>query len=274
MNQSPQPRPNRKNAILISLSIILAGALVATGVLMVTGSVQYTWDGFVNLLPKFAKYQKLSDPSSFTSIDSVLNSQPAISYNSNAKYIIAEVTDYDCISCANFHGFAKTDNSYQNVMKDFVEKGLFDYTVVDKLNVGEITKSSSAYCVAEQDPGKFFEYKEELYKNVSSKATLDSAKEYLKRTKQTPSFDQKKFEDCYNSSKYDSRVHDLSDFATDFLSANSTPVFVILSVSSKDVKKLDGSTAREKTYTKISTITGNQDYKLFFKPELERVLKL
>jgi protein-disulfide isomerase len=241
--------------LLTSFSIIIAALLISITILGLSGGISKGVRGAKGLLPKFAKYQKLKEIGDYTSPKIVLESQPKLSYNSNSKYLFVEVSDLDCVNCANFHGNGSTEKStFNKVLDHYVKLGKMDYVWIDNQNLGPIIKHSSLYCAAEQDTKKFFEYKETLYKNYGKTFDINTAKDYIKPLK----LDEKKFEECVASNKYDTRVQSLSQFSQT-QNQSGTPTFLIYEIAEVKVKVNDKDEIQKQPKL-LTAIVGNMAY--------------
>ena len=263
-------RPN--NSIFLSVSILLCAVFISFGVVYASGGFNVMYRGLTSLFPKFPNYQKIQDISDYSSAETVLPNQPKLSYASNVKYIIVESSDFDCSNCASFHGYKSTDgnSSYKKLKRDYIETGLVDYIFTDQQFLRGPEKHIAAYCAAEQSSSAFFEYKEQLYINYDQNFDLAKALNYANSLR----LDGNKFQECFNSKKYQDRVKGLSQFNSSVLQASSTPTFTIMKVEDKEVVKPDGSREVRRFYTKVDQIVGNANYELTIKPKLDEILEL
>jgi len=248
--------------------------MVCITILYSSGALSYTNSQIFNAIPKFPTFQKFKEIKDYSSQQEIFSSQPQISYNPQAKYLFVEVSDMNCPNCARFHGYNSTNDlyPYKKLTEEYISTGKMNYMFLDNRFLNTPDKHNSIYCVAEQDSRRFFQYKDALYKDFITTNTdfsFEKAKKYLNEV----FFDMKKFEDCYNSKKYEERVNKLSEYTSNTLHANSTPTFLIFEFQTQNVTKLDGSQSSEKFYTLKNTIEGNQDYELILKPEIEKALR-
>ncbi len=230
------------------------------------------YKNLIYVLPKYAFYS-FKTPKNYESSNSVLENQPILTYNVNAKYIFVEISDLDCINCAKFHGYQQNkDSSFEKLSRDFLLTGKLTYIFVDKQGLGDIRKHSSLYCAGEQDPKAFFELKTIYYKNFSP-FDINKAKEYFNSIKATKSLDVNKFESCINSGQYEEHVRKISQFSSDILGTTGTPTFYLYEVKEVTIKTLDGKTSQTKTYNLLAEIVGNQDYEIGIKPILDKAIR-
>lgn len=268
---------NPQGAVYTSLATVIGSLLIAIIICWVGGFWAFTWNGFLNILPRQAKYNSVKEVSDFESIEKVFDAQPWLTYKftGNSSYIFVEVSDLDCINCANFHGYNGATDSYKKMVDDFVAPGKMDYIFIDKQSLGEIAKHQSFYCVAEQNASKAHEYKDIMYKNFGQTFDLAKAKEQISNQTKGGSkdFDLNKFDECVTTGKYKDRVTKLTNFASSKLNVSGTPTFLIFKVTNKEVKTIDNKTEIRKDFTEVGRQTGNLDYDIYTKPFIESSLK-
>lgn len=267
--QQPQISQKATNSIFQALSVLLIGLLISLSILLVSGVGNDAFRAIRSTLPKFGTYNSLKDISNYQDEYSVFSSQPELSYNSKAKILFVESSDFNCLNCGKFYGYQSVngqESSFSKIKIDYIETGKINYTFVDDILNDNIDKSNALYCVGEQDPKLYFEFKDKLFQHYNEKFDLGVAKNYINRLF---GFDNKKFEDCYNSKKYKDRIENLSTFSANTLGSTNTPTYYLFLVEDKDIINTDGTKISEKQYTKLDTINGNVDYDLSIKPKLD-----
>lgn len=267
--QTPQPTEEKnKSQLLISFSIIITGLLIFTGIMIPTMGLPSAYSTLKRLVPKFPQYQKQKDISDYSNLLNIVQSQPEMSFNPWTSYYLVEVGGFDCVDCAKFHGYsAQVPFSFTKLKEDFIESGRVNYLWLDMQVSGDFKKNNSLYCVGEQDSKKFFDYRETLFKNYGSKFDLDTAKEYAKPL----NLDMKKFEDCFNSNKYEDRAQKLHTFSTEILNSLGGGSFYLYKIEERPVKKIDGKTENQKVPSLIAVFGAGTDYDKVIKARLESV---
>lgn len=279
--QNPQPQNNNQEdsqankSVLQAFSVILLGLLIAITILFSSGIGSDILFQVRYVLPKFGgNYNSVKDINDYENLYTVLSSQPQLSYNSKSKLVLLETGDANCPDCATVHGYKVSSNAYSfnKLKQDFIESGKIDYVFIDSLisNAAALTENSiqkhnSVYCVAEQNPGASFDYKDKVYQSYANEFNLNKAKSWVN----VFGFDSKKFEDCFNSKKYQDRVNKLSTFSKNVLQNTAVPTFYIFQTTDKEVTKADGSKVMEKEYTLVDKFSGTIDYDIFMKSRLQ-----
>ncbi|BDQ05087.1 MAG: hypothetical protein KatS3mg084_0605 [Candidatus Dojkabacteria bacterium] len=265
----------RKKAIihnknfLLSISILLIGVFISSAVLAVGGGFQDLGRKIDSLLPKFPYYGSIKEISDYSKIENVLSSQPSLSYNSKAKFVIVESSDFDCPNCARFHGYqSPVKSSFEKMFEDFVRPGVMDYIFIDLQFLKGPEKHIAAYCAGEQNPKSFFEYKELMYKNFDENFDEARATTYAALVR----LDTNKFVECFRSQKYLDRIKNLSNFNSNQLQATSTPTFTIFKIEEKEVINPDNTKQIQKFYTQLGRIVGNANYETTMKPQIEEMI--
>ncbi|MCX8034827.1 MAG: DsbA family protein [Candidatus Dojkabacteria bacterium] len=258
--------------LLVSISIIVSSLIVSVTFIFAFNLHNVIYKNLIYILPKYAFYS-FKIPQNYDSTNSVLEGQPILTYNVNAKYIFVENSDLDCINCAKFHGYQQNrDSSFEKLSRDFLITGKLTYIFIDKQGLGDIKKHSSLYCAGEQDAKAFFELKTIYYKNFTA-FDLNKAKEYFNSIKSSKTLDINKFESCINSGQYEEHVRKISGFSSDILGTTGTPTFYLYEIKEVTTKTLDGKTSQTKTYNLLAKIVGNQNYEIGIKPVLEKAIR-
>ncbi len=256
--------------ILQAFSVVISGLLISCSILFATGIISDISTSLWSLAPKFNNYNSLKEIRDYENVDEVLGSQPKISVNNNARILLVETSDMGCINCAKFHGFESTDDQfgYSKLKSDYINTGKVEYIFIDKLIFNSNEKHNAAYCVAEQSPSAFFDFKDRVYKNFNNEFNLENSKKFINSF----NFDLKKYEECYKSNKYESRVKGINNFSSDVLGVSSTPSFHIFRIQKKEVTKSNGDKSIEAQYTRLQSIVGNSDFDIYIKPELDKYI--
>jgi hypothetical protein len=269
MNQAKQQQlqQRRSNSLYQVGAILVSGFLVCLAIFYVTGTLGSIYRGTINLIPSLPKYQSLGETKDYESLNGIFDSQPQISYGKDVKYLFIEFGDFDCADCAKFHGYGNTNglSSYDKFKMDFLKSGKVDYMFIDLWTLNSVEKHNSAYCVAEQNASEYFSYRERLYQDFGKEFNLKSAVSNIRPL----TFDNKKFNDCYISEKYKTRVSSLTSFTKNILNIPTAPAFSIYKVERQNITGIDGKKRVQKSYSKVVDISGVSDYDLLFKPTIE-----
>lgn len=271
MSTTKQTKNKDKKSLLISLSILASAFFICFGILFISGGLSLLASKAWHAVPKFPKFQALKElKKDQSNVEDVLSSQPKVSFSRKTKYVLVESSSMSCLTCANMYGYNGNKSEYDKLIRDFVESRKLDYTWIDNSTTGTVDKSkhSALYCVAEQSTKKFFEYKKSLYKNYKASFDIETAKKDVKSL----GIDQKKFEDCINSKKYEERVNLLTQLSTE-LGTASNPTFYLYKVEDKEIETIDKKKEVRTVATLVGSIAGKTNYDIDIKPALDALLK-
>lgn len=269
MNTKKLRLSSERSRFFISLSIIGSSFLICLLILSLSGGLSLIFVRAKRLLPKFPKFQEIQEINT-TSIDvaTVISTQPKISFNKNAKYVIIESSSPTCSGCAEIYKQNESTSTYDKLMYDFIESGKLDYLWIDNARTNtDVLLQSSIYCVSEQSSKKFFEYKKFIYTN---KPTSDI--NTLKSIVKSLDLDENKFADCVNSNKYAGRVEALTELSTT-LDADYDPTFFVYKVEEKSVETADKRIEKRIVASQVLKIDGSLDYDVGVKTDLDSIFK-
>lgn len=260
---------NNYYLILIS-SIFLTTLIISFSILYVTGGFLKITNAILTPF-KIANYGTLKEIANYTELSDIIESQPKISYNANAKYILVESSDLDCPNCANFH-ISKNKNansSFEKLFKDFILTGDINYVFLDLNIIKGPDKHIASYCAAEQNPKKFFEYHKVVYENYGQDFNTEKALIYSNKV----GLNVNEFKNCYESQRYKNRVIGLTNFNSQVLGITKTPVFTIFKVEKKEALNQNDQKTTWLEYTKVNEIVGNVNYETTIYPLIKEILK-
>lgn len=138
-----------------------------------------------------------------------------VSGNTKAKVTIVEYSDFQCPFCERHHP------TLQKVMDEYGDKvqWVYRHFPLTSIHPQAMPAALASECASEQ--GKFWEYSDALFKNQESLST-----EYYGTLAGELGLNQKKFDDCVSSKKYQSVVD--GDIATGSAAGvNGTPATFI-----------------------------------------------
>ena len=256
---------------VLSLSIIFSSVLVSFGIIYASLGRQGFVEKFTEVIPRVPEYRFISELSDqdYNDISKVINSQPRISYNPAARYVLVESSDLDCPNCAKFHGFGlddKSKSSFERLKKDFIVKGKLEYVFVDSQFLKDARKHNAMYCAGEQRAKAFFDYGLRLYELIDREFTDELASSIAVQL----GLDGNKILECIKSNKYEDRIKKLTSFNSNVLGINGTPVFTLFEIQEQEIVGTDDKIQTIKTYQKLEQIVGNVDYKTTLKPALSK----
>jgi hypothetical protein len=250
----------------LSLAIIVSGLLIALTIFFATVGTALVQNALSSIWPRFAKYQKIGNISVY-SIDNIINSQPKLSYNNNSKYVLVEYGHLNCLNCARFHGFG-VNNVYSKILLEYIKPGYFDYVWVDNNPASNLKKSASLYCAGEQKISSFFGMQDLIFKNYLITFDLPKAKEYAKEL----GLDEAKFEECFNSNKYDERIQKLTMFSQSLGNSTDTANLYLYSIETTQVKNIEGKLENKITVKEVANTKSDLDYKQFIELPFNKAL--
>ena len=265
MNQKALAKKNEH--VFIALSIIVFALIVSLSFLIPTGGISMTYRTVRGIFPRFADYSAHKElTENVTDLDTLLEVQPKLSYSDETNIILVELSAFDCIDCARMYGYGvKEKPAFSKLFDDFIKSGKMDYMWIDNYSTGDIKKHEALYCAGEQDPRKFFAYKNKLFESYEKDFNETEANNIANSVRT----DLAEFTSCYQSGKYNSRVQAISSIASSNVTS-VTPSFLVVTMRTKTTTNLDGTkeTVEVPEYTDI--IQRQTNYELNIKPVLEQ----
>lgn len=121
----------------------------------------------------------------------------AVRGNKKAKVVMVEFSDYECPFCARHH------ETMLKLMEQYKDKvaWIFRHFPLDSIHPQARPAALAAECANEQ--GKFWEYTDAVYKDQDK---LSGGANYLKQLAKQVGLKEAKFNDCFDSAKYQSKV--------------------------------------------------------------------
>lgn len=228
----------RRSIWTIPISIIIAGALIGAGIyLSKTASTS----------------SQIQDSVSGTRTIGDININPVtasdhIFGNPNAEVMIVEFSDTECPFCKDFH------KTLQRVMEVYGKDGkvawVYRHFPIDQLHKRAKKEAVATECANEiGGPAKFWTYINTIFSRTNSNDTFDPAE--LPQIAKELGIDQKQFNTCLNSTKYDSLILQQSQDALRS-GAKGTPFTVIITSRGEKVA-LEG----DQPYDVLKTIIDN-----------------
>jgi protein-disulfide isomerase len=214
LEQEQQKPPERGSHWIVPISIIVAGALVGTGIYL---SAQ--------------KSSKTGGINNTNAIDTItirpVDSTDHILGNPNAKVTIIEFSDTECPFCKQYHVTMKRIISEYGVTGDVA--WVYRQMPIDGLHKKSRLESTASECASEiGGNNKFWEYIDQVYTRTQSNDTLNPAE--LPKIAKDIGLDQKKFNDCLTSNKFETKIsRDIKD-GTD-AGALGTPHSILITKS-------------------------------------------
>jgi protein-disulfide isomerase len=140
----------------------------------------------------------------------------------DAPITIAEFGDFQCPFCHEFF-----TNALPQIKTNYIDTGKanFSYNVFAFLGNESIKAAEAAKCA--EDQGKFWQYHDVLYSNQKSENSGGFAVKNLKTFAQNLKLDQKLFNTCLDSNKYQNEVSSDTQNAAQNYGVNSTPTIFI-----------------------------------------------
>ncbi len=148
----------------------------------------------------------------------------------NAPITMIEFGDYQCTNCHRYF-----ENTEHMILKVYVETGKVKIIFVDFPFIGpdSIPAAQAAHCA--NDQGKYWQYHDEVYSNWNGENTGWAIPDNLKKFASNIGLDQKIFDQCLDSKKYEQKVQANYDMGKQ-LGVSGTPTFFIIYSPGKAVK--------------------------------------
>lgn len=181
---TPQPK---SNPWIVPFSIIVAGALVGTGVY------------FSGTNPKRTLNQEQMKQAGVETVNlRPVSSKEHILGNPNAPVVIVEYSDTECPFCKQFH------ETMKRVMNEYGKDGkvawVYRHMPIDGLHKKARKEAEASECAAELGGNsKFWDYVDQIYSRTNSNDSLDPAE--LPKIAKDIKLDEKKFNECLESGR-------------------------------------------------------------------------
>lgn len=134
---------------------------------------------------------------------------------------LVEFGDYQCPFCKRFF-----DQTEPQLISNYVDTGKAKFYFLDFVVVGtdSLTLAQGAWCADEQ--GKYYEYHDYVYSNQGPENSGWGTPDKVKSFAADLGLDVQEFSSCLDNKKYESRVQQLTQLATD-LGATGTPTLFV-----------------------------------------------
>lgn len=180
-----------KQSLAIPVAIVLAGALIGTGI-YVSGRQKGGPAPIAGNVPQTTAYRDLTIPA-VTSADHIRGSAAA-------SVVLVEYSDTECPFCKNFHSTLQSLISQYDRNTELA--WAYRHFPIAQLHPSAAKEAEALECAAEQ--GKFWEYTDEIYRITPSNNGLSASQ--LPQIAQTVGLDVTAFNSCLSSGKYAAKV--------------------------------------------------------------------
>ncbi len=200
-----------KNVLFISLSIIIAGIIIAGAVLMSRNN---------NILPPPppSANDQNDNPAPIVRKDVSEDDDPVIG-DKNAPITVIEFSDFECPFCKKFF-----DESLSKIEENYIKKGYVRLVYRDfpLTNIHPNAQKAAEAAQCANDQNKWKTMHDIIFKNQAGGLSVENFKKWAKELK----LDTKKFDECLDSGKYKDEVSkDLNDGIS--YGVQGTPSFFI-----------------------------------------------
>ena len=217
--------------LLVSLSIIISGFVIAFSILLASGNLviknnQFPFLKFVQVERESAPVLKASQPEVSSEALGVkvqkieLGTNPVLG-EEGASVEVVEFGDFQCPYCGRF--FREIES---RLRKDFVETGKVKFAYRDFAFLGPESKDAALAARCASDQGKFWAYHDKLFGSQNGENQGAFGGENLKAFAKTIGLNPTQFGQCFNQRKYDTDVQKEFD-ETLKLKINSTPTLFV-----------------------------------------------
>ena len=210
----PLTLENRNNALLIPLSIVLAGAMIA-GAVYLGGN-----KGGALALDSIQDLKKEVKVEAVNSSDHILGSK-------TAEIVVIEYSDFECPFCKVFH------NTMHQIVDEYDGKVAWVYRhfPIEQLHSKAKKESEASECAFDQGGNTlFWKYIDKLFATTNSNDSLDLAK--LPQIASDLGLNVDLFNECLENGKYTKKIEDDIVKAMD-AGASGTPYSVIINKDGK-----------------------------------------
>jgi len=210
----PVTSENRNNALLIPLSIVLAGAMIA-GAVYLGGN-----KGGALALDSIQDLKKEVKVEAVNSSDHILGSK-------TAEIVVIEYSDFECPFCKVFH------NTMHQIVDEYDGKVAWVYRhfPIEQLHSKAKKEAEASECAFDQGGNTlFWKYIDKLFATTNSNDSLDLAK--LPQIASDLGLNVDLFNECLENGKYTKKIEDDIVKAMD-AGASGTPYSVIINKDGK-----------------------------------------
>ncbi|MBI1866434.1 MAG: thioredoxin domain-containing protein [Candidatus Staskawiczbacteria bacterium] len=213
------------NKLIIPLSIIIAGAIIAGAVYFSAGK------SATPIIENNVPVNQQPPQGDTASLDNMaaISASDHIRGDINAAVKIVEYSDTECPFCKQFHSTMKQIiDEYGNDKK---VAWVYRHLPLDKLHPKARNEAVAFECANESGGNdKFWAYADRLFEITPSNNGLDPAE--LPKIAQYIGLDVNKFNTCLSSGKYDKRIQDDSNNAA-ATGGNGTPWSIVVASNGK-----------------------------------------
>ena len=175
--------------------------------------------GEFDALIKTLKERRVLPQPPFNATDAVVDISTAnIKGNSDAKYIVVEMSDFQCPFCARY-----STQTYPRIIENFVDTGKIQYAFMDfpLVSIHKQAQKAAEIARCAGDQGKFWEMHDYMFANFQ-----EIAKQDWMSFASAIGLESGEFSSCVDSSKYAETV--ATDMKTGAeLGVRGTPTFVL-----------------------------------------------
>ncbi|MFZ2049138.1 MAG: thioredoxin domain-containing protein [Minisyncoccia bacterium] len=212
----------KDNPLIIPLSIIIAGGLIAFAIYLGGKNSQQN----IAAAPSNNNQQQQQQPSGQVGQVEPVTSKDNIVGNPNAKIVIVEYSDYECPFCKSFHN---TMLQVMNAYKPDEVAWVYRQFPIAQLHSKAPKESEAALCVNELGGNKaFWDFTDKLFSTTNSGNTLDESE--LPKLASFAGVNVNAFNSCLSSGKFTKAVQD-DVTAAGAAGAQGTPFSVIITKS-------------------------------------------
>lgn len=208
------PEQQSKSSILVPISIVLAGAMVAV-------AVYFTGGGPV---------RNSDQPEEKKVVVSPVSAEDHILGNPLADVVVVEYSDFECPFCKVFH------NTMHQIVSEYGDRvaWVYRHMPIPELHARAKKEAEASECAAEQGGNTiFWKYADKIFATTNGNDSLDPAE--LPKIAGSLGLDVEKFNLCLNSGKYTQAIEESIKRAKADGIPQGTPYSVILTKSGKQI---------------------------------------
>ncbi len=211
MNPEPQ---SKTSSVLVPISIILAGAMVAV-------AVYFTGGGPVRSPNQIAEEKIVVSP--VTTEDHILG-------NPQAEVVVIEYSDFECPFCKIFH------NTMHQIVSEYGDRvaWVFRHMPIPELHARAKKEAEASECAAEQGGNTiFWKYADQIFATTQGNDSLDPAE--LPKIAGNLGLDVERFNACLSSGKYTQKIEDSIKQAREDGIPQGTPYSMIINKDGEQI---------------------------------------
>ncbi len=218
-NELNPKEAGRETALLLPLSILIAGILVAGAIIYAVGKqAQPTQPSVAQIAPAAAQPTAADKPAAGNA--PTIGDRDVILGDPKAKVTVFEFGDYQCPWCARF--FEQIDS---RIREDYVKTGKAKIVFHNLAFLGPESLASAQATECAKDQGKFWSFHDALYTAEAKDAKENNGnlnRDLFVSLANTLKMDTAAFANCVDSKKYEAKIQGDNQEAGKF-GVNSTP---------------------------------------------------